>query len=98
MSITASTIDSYFLWCSFSYLKSDELCKRRGISSSVPPVPNYVYVVIQLKMAGSVNSFVGTSLLYQYGETNDFFLVGGLVHPGETLTTSRGDSTLPPSC
>ena len=56
------------------------------MASSVPLVPNYVYVVIRLKMTESVNSLVGTTLLYHYGETNDVFPIGGLVQPGKTLT------------
>ena len=39
-------------------------------------------------MAESVNSLVGTTLLYHYGETNDIFPIGGLVQPGKTLTAS----------
>ena len=58
------------------------------MASSVPLVPNYVYVVIRLKMAESVNSLVGTTLLCHYGETNDVFPIGGLVQPGETLTVA----------
>ncbi len=50
---------------------------------SVPPVPNYVYVVVRLNMAESVNSLVGTTLLCHYGDTNDIFPIGGLVQPGE---------------
>jgi hypothetical protein len=45
--------------------------------SSVPPVPNYVYVVIRLKMSKSVNNLVGTTLLCHYGETDDLFPIGG---------------------
>jgi hypothetical protein len=55
------------------------------MTSSVTPIPNHVYVVIRLKMVESVNSLVGTTLLCHYGETNDVFLVGGLVQPGKTL-------------
>jgi hypothetical protein len=56
------------------------------MASSVPLLPKYVYVVIQLKMAGSVNSLVRTTLLHHYGETNDIFSFVGLVQPGETST------------
>jgi hypothetical protein len=48
-------------------------------------IPNYFYVVIRLKMAESVNSLIGTTLICHYGETNDVFPIGGLVQPGETL-------------
>jgi len=56
------------------------------MASSVPLVPNYVYVVIRLKMAESVNILVGTTSLCQYGETNDIFPIGGLVQLGKSLT------------
>jgi len=55
------------------------------MASSTPPVPNYDYVVIRLIMAESVNSLVGTILLFHSGETNNIFPIGGLVQPGETL-------------
>jgi len=58
------------------------------MASSVPLVPNYVYVVIRLKMAESVNSLVGTTLLCHYGETNDIVPNGGLVQPSESLTST----------
>ncbi len=56
------------------------------MASTVPLVPNYVYVVIRLKMAESINSLVGSTVLCHYGETQDVFPIGGLVQPGETLT------------
>ena len=54
------------------------------------PVPNYVHVVIRLKMANrAVKSLVSTTLLCHYGETNDIFPIGGLVQPAsETLTAA----------
>jgi hypothetical protein len=55
------------------------------MASSVPLVPNYVYVVIRLKMAESDNFLVGMTLLCHYGETNDIFPIGGLTQPCETL-------------
>ena len=58
------------------------------MASSVPLIPNCVYVVIRHKMAESVNSLVGTTLLCHYGETSDILPIGGLVQPGETLTTA----------
>ena len=39
-------------------------------------------------MVESLNSLVGTTLLCHYGETNYAFPIGGLVQPGETLTTA----------
>jgi hypothetical protein len=53
------------------------------MASSVAPVPNYIYVVIRLKMAEIVNSLVGTTLFCHYGETNDAFLIGSLVQPAK---------------
>jgi hypothetical protein len=58
------------------------------MASSIPPVPNYLYVAIRLKMAESVNSRVGTTLLCHYGETNDIFPIGGLVQLDEILTAA----------
>ena len=46
---------------------------------SVPPISNYVYVLIHLKMSDKINNIVHGTLLCPYGETNDAFLVGGLV-------------------
>jgi hypothetical protein len=48
---------------------------------------NYVYVIIRLKMSKSINGIAG-SLFCHYGETDDAFLIGGLVEPNETLTPS----------
>jgi hypothetical protein len=42
-------------------------------------VPNYVYVLIRFKMAESVISLVGTTLLCHYGEMNDILPIGGVV-------------------
>ena len=52
---------------------------------TLPPIPNYVYVPIRLKRSNTINGIVQGSLLCHYGETNDAFLVGGLVQPSETL-------------
>ena len=59
-----------------------------AMASTVPLVPNYVYVVIRPKMAENINSLVGSTLLCHYGETHDVFPIGGLVQPGETLTVA----------
>ena len=48
---------------------------------------NYIYVIIKLKMSKSINGIAG-SLFCHYGETDDAFLIGGLVEPNETLTAS----------
>jgi hypothetical protein len=58
------------------------------MASSVPMVPNYVYVAIRLKIAKSINGLVGTTLLCHYGEANYVFPIGGIVQPSETLTTA----------
>ena len=58
------------------------------MASSVPMVPNYVYVVIRLKMTEIVNSLVGSTLYCHYGETNDIYPIGGLVQQGETLAVA----------
>jgi hypothetical protein len=55
---------------------------------SIPPIPKYAYVFIRLKMSDTTNGIVQGTLLYHYGETNDAFLVGGLVQLGETLMAS----------
>ena len=47
---------------------------------------NYVYVVIRLKMSESING-ISSSLFCHYGETDDAFLIGGLVEPTKTLMT-----------
>ena len=48
---------------------------------------NHVYVIIRLKMSDNVNG-LACSLFCHYGETDDAFLIGGLVEPNETLMTS----------
>ncbi len=48
---------------------------------------NYVYVIIRLKMSESINRIAG-SLFCHYGETDDAFLIGGLVEPNETLAST----------
>jgi hypothetical protein len=70
------------------FLENRLTCKCLATASSVLLVPNYAYVVIRHKMAESVNSLVGTTLLCHYGETSDILPIGGLVQPGETLTTA----------
>ncbi len=58
-----------------------------AMASSVPLVPNYVYVVLRLKMAEICNSLLGKTLLCHYGETGDIFLIRGLVRPIEAFTS-----------
>ena len=47
---------------------------------------NYVYVIIRLKMSENING-IASSLFCHYGETDDAFLIGGLVEHDETLTS-----------
>ena len=67
------------------------------MASSVPLVPKYVYEVIRLKMAESINRLVGSTLICHYGETHDVFPIGSLVQPGETLTAAAIYASLPSS-
>ncbi len=48
---------------------------------------NHVYAIIRQKMSKSVNG-LASSLFCHYGETDDAFLIGGLVKPNETLMAS----------
>jgi hypothetical protein len=47
------------------------------MASTVPPIPNHVYIIIQKKMEENVNSIVTNGLYCEYGGTNDVSLVGG---------------------
>jgi len=58
------------------------------MASSVLLVPNYVYVVIRIKITDNINSLVGSTSHCHYGETHDVFPIVGLVHSSETLTTA----------
>jgi hypothetical protein len=58
------------------------------MASMVPPLPDYGYNVVRLKMAGTINSIVSNSLCCHYGEIGDVFLIGGVVQPFETLMAS----------
>jgi len=55
------------------------------MESLAKPIPNYVYALIRFKMPYKIDDIIPDTLLCPYGETNDVFLVGGLVQPGETL-------------
>jgi len=48
---------------------------------------NYVYVIIRLKMSESFNGIAG-SLFCHYSETDDLFLIGGLVESNKTSMAS----------
>jgi hypothetical protein len=58
------------------------------MTSSVPPVSIYMYVLIHLRMSDTINNLVASTLICHYGETHDAFLVGVLVNPCETLMAS----------
>jgi len=65
-----------------NHTKYSEYC---DMDFSVLPIPNYVYVLIRLKMSRKIYGIVQGTLLCHYGETNNAFLVGGLVEPSESL-------------
>ena len=48
---------------------------------------NHGYVIILLKISENINGLAG-SLFCHYGETDDAFLIGGVVEPNETLNAS----------
>ena len=53
--------------------------------ASSTPQPNHVYVIIRLKMSEIVNG-LADNMFYHYGETDDAFLIVGMVEPNnETL-------------
>ena len=58
------------------------------MASKIPPVPNYVYIVIRIKMPKGLGGIIGGVLFCHRGETNDVFLIGGLVYSDETLMAS----------
>ena len=59
------------------------------MASTVPPVPNYVYIAIRLKlMSEEPNGLVRSGLFGNCEETNGVFLIGGLVQARETLMTN----------
>jgi len=73
---------------SFSFGSLTNFVSVLAVAFVVPPVPNYVNVVIRFKMAKSGNNLVGSTLLCHYGETHDVFSIGGLVQPGENLAAA----------
>jgi hypothetical protein len=54
---------------------------------SVPPMPNYVYVIIRVRVSQSDNYILGGPLCH-HGVSEDFFPIDGLVEPNETLMGS----------
>jgi len=57
------------------------------MASLGPQTRNHVYVIIRLNMSKHVYGIVG-SMFCHYGETDDAFLIGGLVEPNETMMAS----------
>jgi hypothetical protein len=54
------------------------------MASIVPSIPNYVFVIIRLKMSQSTNALYG-GLLCHHGISDDAYPIGGLVESDETL-------------
>ena len=61
------------------------------MASTVPLGLKYAYVLLRKKMGMQHNSLTSSTMLCRYGDTNDVFLIGGLVDIGETpiATDSR---------
>ena len=54
------------------------------MASTMPSVPEYVYLVIRIELPRDPKMFSPLTILCHYGETDDVFLAGGLVNVGET--------------
>jgi hypothetical protein len=54
------------------------------MSSTVPSIRDYVYIICRLKFTEDIKSLAPSSLFCHYGETNDVFPIGGLVDIDET--------------
>ena len=54
---------------------------------TMPSMPNYVFVIIRLKMPQSINALSG-GILCHHGISDDVYPIGGLVEPDETLMAS----------
>jgi hypothetical protein len=54
------------------------------VSSTVPSVRDYVYIICRLKFTEDIKSLAPSSLFCHYGDTNDVFPIGGLVDIDET--------------
>ncbi len=59
--------------------------EQLAMESTAPPIPNYAYVLISLKMSYKIYGIVRGTLLCHYWDINDVVLVGDLVQPGETI-------------
>ncbi len=57
------------------------------MATTLPSMPNYVCVIIRLKMSHNINALSG-GLLCHHGITDDVYPIGGLVEPDETLMAS----------
>jgi hypothetical protein len=55
------------------------------MASTIPLVPEYVYVIVRLKMSVEDHSCTPAVMVCHYGDTKDVLRVGGLVLPNETL-------------
>jgi hypothetical protein len=72
-------------WGYHFFLDYTTYCGHLAMASKIPAVPNYVYIVIRLKISEEPNDLIGSGLFNHYGETNYVFLIGGLVQTGENL-------------
>ncbi len=57
------------------------------MATTVPSMPNYVFVIIRLKMSQSTNA-LSSGLVCHHGISDDIYPIGGLVEPDETLMAS----------
>ncbi len=51
---------------------------------AIPSAHDYVYIIVRLKFTKNNKSVSLSSLFCHYGDSNDVFLIGGLVSIGET--------------
>jgi hypothetical protein len=77
-----------FLGISFSFFQFLVYCGCLDIAPTVPPEPNYVYILNRLKMSKEPYGPFGSGLFCYYGETNYVFLIGVLADTCETLMVS----------
>jgi len=56
-----------------------------SMTSTNPLVPEYIYVVIRIKLDVTYSKVSHDVMVCHYGDTNDVFLIGGLVLQNETL-------------
>ena len=79
--VVADSLVSVFVYpiCYFGVVTIDMASSTRQ--------SNHMYVIIRLKMSENVNRCFG-SLFRHCGETDDAFLIGGVVEPNETFMPS----------